>query len=178
LPITLSVFAGSWRAPRLVARFGLRPVVVLGMLSATGGLLLFTGMRPGGTYAAQVLPGGVLAGLGMGLTLVSSTIGATQGVPAAQSGLASGLLNMSRLFGGAVGLAVLSTLATTRQHASASAGTLQAMTDGFGLAFRVGAAFTIAAALVALLGLRPARSPEVLRAVEVDERSEDEVLAA
>jgi EmrB/QacA subfamily drug resistance transporter len=178
LPITLSVFAGSWLAPRLVARFGLRPVVVLGMLSATAGLLLFTGMRPGGSYAAQVLPGGVLSGLGMGLGLVSSTIGATQGVPAAQSGLASGLLNMSRLFGGAVGLAVLSTLATTRQHASASAGTLQAMTDGFGLAFRVGAAFTIAAALVALLGLRPARSLEVLGTVEADERPEDEVLAA
>jgi EmrB/QacA subfamily drug resistance transporter len=179
LPITLAVFAGSWLAPRLVARFGLRPVVVLGMVSATTGLLLFAGVRPGGTYLAQVLPGGVLSGLGMGLTLVSSTIAATQGVPAAQSGLASGLLNMSRLFGGAVGLAVLSTLATTRQHAAASAGAVQAMTDGYGLAFRVGAAFTIAAALVALIGLRSqTRSLEAVQGAPPDELHEDEVLAA
>jgi len=178
LPVTLSVFTGSSLAPRLVARFGLRQVVVLGMLSATAGLLLLTGVRPGGSYFALVLPGGILSGLGMGLTLVSSTIGATTGVPAHESGLASGLLNMSRLFGGALGLAVLSTLATAREHAAATAGSLQAMTDGFGIAFRVGAAFTITAALVALIGLRPAPRLEVARRVQDDEPTEDEALAA
>jgi hypothetical protein len=120
----------------------------------------------------------VLSGVGMGLTLVSSTIGATQGVPGSESGLASGLLNMSRLFGGALGLAVLSTIATTQERASASAGSLQALTDGFGLAFEVGAAFTIAAALVALLGLRPAQSLAAVPAQMAGERSEDEALAA
>ena len=66
-----------------------------------------------------MLPGGVLSGLGMGLALVPSTIAATQGVPRTQSGLASGLLNTSRLFGGALGLAVLSTIAASSTHASA-----------------------------------------------------------
>ena len=63
-----------------------------------------------------MLPGGVLAGLGMGLGLVPSTIAATQGVPRHQAGLASGLLNTSRLIGGALGLAVLSTIATSSSH--------------------------------------------------------------
>jgi sugar phosphate permease len=96
-----------------------------------------------------VLPGGILAGLGMGLTLVSATIAATQGVPAAQSGVASGLLNMSRLFGGALGLAVLSTIAAGDSSAP------QALTDGFGAAFTVAAAITLTGALLALVLLRP-----------------------
>ena len=69
LPVTLSVFAGSNLAPRLVARIGLRNTLGAGMLVATAGLLLFTGVRPGGSYPAQVLPGGILCGLGMGLAL-------------------------------------------------------------------------------------------------------------
>jgi EmrB/QacA subfamily drug resistance transporter len=153
LPITLAVFTGSSLAPRLVGRLGLRAVVALGLILATAALMLLTAVRPGGAYVSGVLPGGVLAGLGMGLALVSSTIAATQGVPRAQSGLASGLLNMSRLFGGALGLAVLSTIAATGAHAASPA---QGMTDGFGMAFRVGAAICLVAAAVAAIGLRPA----------------------
>ncbi len=149
VPITLSVFTGSSLAPRLIARFGVRFVAILGMLSATAGLVWFTGFRPGGSYFALVLPGGLLAGVGMGLGLVSSTIAATEGVPRAQSGLASGLLNMARLFGGALGLAVLSTIA-----AGESTGGLRSLTNGFSLAFTVGAGITIAAAVVAFVGLR------------------------
>ena len=157
LPITLSVFGGSWLAPRLVARIGLRTTVTLGMSVATVGLLLLTAIRPGGAYAADVLPGGVLSGLGMGLGLVSSTIAATTGVPSAQAGLASGLLNTSRLFGGALGLAVLSTIATANSHPALGVSSAQSLTDGFGLAFEVGALICLAGAAVAALGLRPAR---------------------
>jgi EmrB/QacA subfamily drug resistance transporter len=149
LPTTLSVFAGTRLAARLVARAGVRGASALGMLLATAGLLLYTGVRPGGSYVVDVLPGGILAGLGMGLTLVSATIAATQGVPAAQSGVASGLLNMSRLFGGALGLAVLSTIAAGDSSAP------QALTDGFGAAFTVAAAITLTGALLALVLLRP-----------------------
>jgi EmrB/QacA subfamily drug resistance transporter len=149
LPTTLSVFAGSTLAPRLVARAGVRGVSALGMLLATAGLLLYTEVRPGGSYAADVLPGGILAGLGMGLTLVSATIAATRGVPAAQGGVASGLLNMSRMFGGALGLAVLSTVAAGDSSAP------QALTDGFGAAFTVAAAITLTGAVAALVLLRP-----------------------
>ena len=155
LPMTLSVFTGSSLAPRLVSRIGLSRVVTLGMLSCTAGLLVLSGVRPGGSYFALVLPGGVLSGLGMGLALVSSTIAATTGVPRTQSGLASGLINMSRLFGGALGLAVLSTIAAGDAHPVAGVSAPLALTNGFALAFHVGAAITLAAALVAAFGLRP-----------------------
>jgi EmrB/QacA subfamily drug resistance transporter len=179
LPMTLAVFTGSSLAPRLVARFGVRPVVTAGMIAAAAGLVLFTDVRPGGSYFALVLPGAVLSGLGMGLGLVSSTIAATQGVPAAQSGLASGLLNMSRLFGGALGLAILSTLAASETHATLGAGSAQALTNGFGLAFRVGALFCVAGALLAALQLREAPSPDLVEAPQNEGELEDsEPLAA
>jgi EmrB/QacA subfamily drug resistance transporter len=178
LPMTLAVFTGSSLAPRLVARFGVRFVVTTGMVFAAAGLMLFTGVHPGGSYFTLVLPGAMLSGLGMGLGLVSSTIAATQGVPAEQSGLASGLLNMSRLFGGALGLAILSTLAASETHASVSLGSAQALTNGFGLAFQVGALFCVAGALLAVFQLRPAPKPGVLETRGEDELEESEPLAA
>ena len=176
LPITLSVFTASSLAPRLVASFGVRRVVTAGMLSATAGLLLLAGVRPGASYVAAVLPGGMLAGFGMGLGLVPSTIAATQGVPRNESGLASGLLNMSRLFGGAVGLAVLSTIADAHSHAVAG-NHVQGLTNGFTLAFQVGAAITVVAAAVAVLELRTERRPQA--EVQTIEPAEvEEALAA
>jgi EmrB/QacA subfamily drug resistance transporter len=172
LPITLAVFTASSLAPRLVAGFGVRRVVTAGMVSATAGLLLLAGVRPGAHYVTAVLPGGVLSGLGMGLALVPSTIAATQGVPRNESGLASGLLNMSRLFGGAIGLAVLSTIAASHSHAVAG-GHLQALTNGFSVAFEVGAAITAVAVVFAAVELRSHRQPvpeiETLSAIETDD---------
>ena len=97
LPITLTIFATSTRAPRLVERFGPQSLMAAGMLFTALGMLLLTGIAPGGSYVTSVLPGGVISAFGMGLTLVPSTIVATQGVRREQSGLASGLLNTSRL---------------------------------------------------------------------------------
>src|SRR5436190_1196898 len=107
LPMTLSVVAGSSLAPRLITRFGVRATVTGALLVSTAGMLLLTGVSPDGTYPAQVLPGGVLTALALGIALVGSTIAAVQGVPQSQSGLASGPLNTSRLMAGALGLAVL-----------------------------------------------------------------------
>jgi EmrB/QacA subfamily drug resistance transporter len=170
LPITLSVFTASSLAPRLVARFGVRAVVTVGLLLATAGLVILTGVKPGGSYFAVVLPGGVLSGLGMGLGLVPSTIAATQGVPRSQSGLASGLLNTSRLVGGALGLAVLSTIATASSHTSAGVGGAQALTNGFTVAFEIGAVICIVGATVAALMLRPPAPEPELAVVEVHDR--------
>jgi EmrB/QacA subfamily drug resistance transporter len=158
LPMTLTIVAASSLAPRLVARFGIRNVLTAGMLSAGAGLALLTGLEPGSSYAAPFLPGGLLAAAGLGLSLVPATIAAVQGVPAAESGLASGLLNTSRLVGGALGLAVLTTLATSRTDSKLAAGveTLQAHTDGYRLAFAVGALLCLLGAIAAatLMGRR------------------------
>jgi EmrB/QacA subfamily drug resistance transporter len=158
LPTTLSVFTGSTLAPRLAARFGLRLVLAGGMVTSTVGLLWLAGIDPNSAYLSQVLPGEVLSGLGMGIALVSGTVAAMSGVPSTQSGLASGLLNTARLIGGALGLAALSAVAAAQTHSDAAAGVTRSLTNGYALAFAVGAAFTAAGALVALALLRPARA--------------------
>jgi EmrB/QacA subfamily drug resistance transporter len=171
LPMTLGVAVTASLAPRLVARFGARAVLTTGMLLAAAGLALLTGVRPNGTYLGQVLPGGVLAAVGMGMSLVPGTIVAVQGVPVAQSGLASGLINTSRLTGGALGLAVLTTLATSRTHSELASGTasLPALTDGYQLAFGVGAAVCVLGALLAATLIRQPQPVESPVAAEMTE---------
>jgi len=149
LPMTMSIFLASTLAPRLVARFGPRAVITVGMLLATVGIGLLTGVAPGGSYAADVFPGALLSAIGMGLSLVPATIVATQGLAGSQSGIGSGLLNTSRLMGGALGLAVLSTIADAQTRHAVSRGTAHALTSGFDLAFAVGAAISLLGALVA-----------------------------
>ncbi len=156
IPLTLSVAVAATLAPRLVASFGVRPVLVAGMLSATAGLGLLTGVQPGDSYLTSVLPGGVLGAAGLGLALVPATIAAVQGVSAAQSGLASGLLNTSRLAGGALGLAALSTIADshTRVQLAHGASSLSALTSGYQLALGVGALICLLGAFAAVVLLR------------------------
>jgi len=160
VPMTLGVGIGATLAPRLTRRIGARMVLAGGMLSATAGEALLTGVHPGGTYVAQVLPGGMLGAFGLGLSLVPATIVAVQGVPAATSGLASGVLNTSRFVGAALGLAVLSTIAASHTHAALASGAsaATALTDGFALQFGVGAVFCLLGAVAALVMLRPERS--------------------
>jgi EmrB/QacA subfamily drug resistance transporter len=167
LPMTLGVAVTASLAPRLVARFGPRTVLTTGMLLAAAGLALLTGVRPQGTYLGQVLPGGVLSAVGMGMSLVPGTIVAVQGVPAAQSGLASGLINTSRLTGGALGLAALTTLATshTNSELASGAASLPALTDGYQLAFGVGAGVCLFGALMAATLIRQPQSVEAPDAV-------------
>jgi MFS family permease len=161
--MTLSVATAATLAPRLVRRFGARVVLTAGMLSAAAGLALLTGVRPDGTYLAQVLPGGVLSAFGLGLSLVPATIVAVQGVPASQSGLASGLLNTSRLVGGALGLAALTTIAATHANARLASGAPAALaqTDGYQLAFAIGAAVCLLGAVASAVLLRGRESSTV-----------------
>ena len=159
-PMTIGVGAGATLAPRLARRIGPRVVLAAGMLFAAAGEALLTGVRPGGTYLAQVLPGGMLGAFGLGLALVPATIVAVQGVPASASGLASGVLNTSRFVGAALGLAVLSTIAASHTHSEVAAGSSAALalTDGFQLQFAVGAALCLAGAIAAVLMLRSPRA--------------------
>jgi EmrB/QacA subfamily drug resistance transporter len=169
LPMTLSIVATSTLAPRLVARFGERLVLTVGMLVAAVGLYLLTGVHSGGSYVADVLPGGLLAGMGLGLSLVPATIAAVAGVPARESGLASGMLNTSRLIGGALGLAVLSTVAASRTRADLLIGASgpSALSSGFRVAFAVSAGLSVLGALAAavLLRARPPASEEIASVV-------------
>ncbi|HEY2259228.1 MAG TPA: MFS transporter [Solirubrobacteraceae bacterium] len=169
LPMTLSIFAGSTLAPRVVARFGPRRVIVTAMLSMAAGMVLLTGIGPGGTYVGTVLAGAVLTALGMGFSLVPSTIVAMQGVPGSRSGLASGLLNTSRLMGGALGLAILSTIAASTTHGEVALAGARALTDGFDQAFTVAAGFALAGSAVAAVALRRRASDQV--ADEVADRA-------
>jgi drug resistance transporter, EmrB/QacA subfamily len=159
VPMTLAVGTGATLAPRIAKRISARYTLAAGMLFAAAGEFLLTSVHPGGTYAANVLPGGVLGAFGLGLSLVPATIVAVQGVSRTESGLASGVLNTSRFVGAALGLAVLSTLAASHTSDEIASGTsaARALTDGFQLQFEVGAIFCLVGAFAALVMLRPQR---------------------
>jgi EmrB/QacA subfamily drug resistance transporter len=179
LPMTLSIFTGSTLSPRLVARFGPRRVIVAAMASMSAGMLLLTGIAPGGTYAGTVLAGAILTAGGMGFSLVPATIVAMQGVAGAESGVASGLLNTSRLMGGALGLAILSTIASTQTRGDADVSAARALTDGFDLAFTVAVGFALVAGVIAAVALRPAaQASELVELTEPLEADERDALAA
>ncbi len=167
VPMTVAVGTGATLAPRLAKLIGARWVLATGMLSATIGEFLLTSVHPGGSYVANVLPGGLLGALGLGLALVPATIVAVEGIPRALSGLASGVLNTSRFVGAALGLAVLSTLAANHTQSEVDSGTAaaRALTDGFQLQFGVGAVFCLVGAIAAVVLLRPQHERETAPAV-------------
>jgi EmrB/QacA subfamily drug resistance transporter len=155
LPMTLSIVAASTLASRGVTRVGAKPLLVAGMSMLALGLLLFTQLSPGGSYLGDVLFPSLLAAAGMGLAFVPVTIAAVSGVAPHEAGLASGLVNTSRLFGGSLGLAVLAAIATdhTNSDLRHAVGLHSALTSGFVVAFAIAAAFAAAGALIAAVGL-------------------------
>ena len=164
LPMTLLVFAGSATAPKLVGRFGVRTTLTIGMSLATIGFLVLATVEASSAYEVAILPGGMLAALGTGWSLVPATIVAVKGVPPAQNGLASGVVNTSRLVGGTLGLAVLTTVATSHTNHLLAGGTapLDALTSGYRIAFLIGAGLALAGAVAAFTLLR-SRSESVAR---------------
>jgi EmrB/QacA subfamily drug resistance transporter len=156
LPMTLLIFAGSATAPKLVARLGVRTTLTIGMSLATLGFLVLATVDATSAYEVAILPGGMLTAIGTGWSLVPATIVAVKGVPPAQNGLASGVVNTSRLVGGTLGLAVLTTIATSRTNDLLGGGTAQldAFTSGYKLAFLIGAGLCLAGAAAALTLLR------------------------
>ena len=169
LPMTATIIVGSTVASRSVSRIGVKPMLVAGMLLQAVGLILFARIPAHGTFVADVLPAGVLVAAGIGASFVPVTIAAMAGVSRAESGLASGLVNTSRQLGGALGLAILATVATAETKTVAAAhhtGLPVALTDGFHRAFQLGAGFALAGALVALLVLRQAAAKRARRSRE------------
>ncbi len=141
-------------AGRLVTLVGVKPVLVVGMATLTAGLLYFTQVSVGGSYLRDLLPGFLVIGVGIGFSFVPISIAALAGVRSAEAGLASGLINTSQQIGGALGIAALSTIATSRTEDAARNGSAlpTALVDGFSSAFLAGAIFA-AVGLVAALTL-------------------------
>jgi EmrB/QacA subfamily drug resistance transporter len=154
LPMTLCIVIGSTLASRAVVRVGAKPLLLAGMVSLTIGLLLFTGISADGTYIGNVLVASLLVAIGIGLSFVPATILAVAGVARPEAGLASGLVNTSRLVGGALGLAILAAIATAKTNSDLRSGAVHsahaALTNGFQLAFLVAAAFAFVGGLVTL----------------------------
>ena len=164
LPMTLCIVIGSTAASRIVARVGAKPLLVVGMVLLTLGLAWFSQISAHGTYVGDMLFPSLLAAMGMGLAFVPATISAVAGVAPPEAGLASGLVNTARLFGGALGLAILAAIATSRTNSDLHHGGVTAhaaLTSGFQLAFVVAAVFALVGALVAAFGLPavPMRRP-------------------
>jgi MFS family permease len=139
-----------------VVRFGAKPLLVTGMTLQTIGLLLFTRITVHGTFLGTILAPGLLVAMGLGLAMVPATISAVAGVAPKEAGLASGLVNTSRLVGGALGLAILAALATARTNSdlhNAGITAHEALVSGFQLAFAVAAGFALVGGLVAMFGL-------------------------
>jgi EmrB/QacA subfamily drug resistance transporter len=174
LPLTLIIGILSLGfSARLNMRFGPRATLVPGLALIAAGLALFSRVPVDGEYLVDVLPGMVLLGTGAGLSFPSLMTLAMSGATPNDSGLASGLVNTTLQVGGALGLAVLATLSTSRTENLVADGssTAAALTDGYQLAFMVGAALVGVAIAVALTVLRPV--PAVERA-EVSELGEPE----
>jgi hypothetical protein len=128
-------------------------VLVTGALIAAAGLMVFTQISPDGTLLWSISAPSVVVAVGFAIIVVPTTIAALTGVPAAHAGIASALLNVSLQVGGALGLAVLSTAATTRTTSRLQAGGPPdaALVDGFGLAFRIAAALMVLTAVLTVL---------------------------
>ncbi len=172
LPMTGTLAIAATLAPRLVARFGGRATLTTGMLLIALGALLLTRISPSGSWAGDVLVPSVITALGMGLSFVPVTIAAVAGVPPERAGLASGLVNTSRQMGGALGLAVAASLATSltigyvhRHGVSPLSGA--ALVHGYQGGFLLGGLLALAGAAAAALllpSLRPAPAGAVASA--------------
>jgi len=154
LPVTGGFMLSVGIVAQLLPRIGTKPVIAGGAVIAAGGIYFLSHVSEHGTFAGNLLPGIVLLALGLGGVFGGVTTAATEGVPADKAGIASGLLNASMQFGGALGLAVLSAVATERSRGVLNTGgTLpHALTEGFQRAFLIGTGFVLAAAAIAMVG--------------------------
>ena len=144
---------------KLVMRFGIKRPLATGLLLAGAGLVLFVRAPVGGSFVVDVLPSMILLGFGAGMAFNPVLLAAMSDVEPSESGLASGLVNTSFMMGGALGLAILASLAAARTDSLSAAGDghLAALTGGYHVAFFAGALFAVAAAALGAALLRPGR---------------------
>jgi MFS family permease len=153
----------------LVTRVGVRPVLTVGLALIAGGMLFYAQIPVHGSFAGALLPGYLLVGVGMAFAFIPVSIAALAGVESHEAGLASGLINTSQQIGGALGIAVLSSVAIAQSNDATKAGDAvpTALTSGFQAAFWVGAGIAAVGVLASLVLIRkeelaaaPAFEPE------------------
>jgi EmrB/QacA subfamily drug resistance transporter len=156
LPIPIIIGIISYQAPRLLERFGFKPLTIVGTGLVTIGVLLISFLNTGSSYWFHLLPAFFTLAVGFGISFVAITVAATTGVPPHESGLASGLINTSQQVGGALGLAVLAVVANTATKTAIAHG--QSMTDasvqGYHQAFLTATVLSFVAFLVAIFVIR------------------------
>jgi len=177
LPLAVGIIITAGVASALVTKLGFKTPLIAGMLFIAGGLIWFSRVPGhGGHFYSDVLGPSLLAAVGLGLAFVPVTIAAVSGIQPNEAGLASGLINTSQQVGGALGLAILATIANSRTLDLLHAGGVDravALTKGFDRAFLVGAGFAIAGAILAAVTISSADSRAHVQAA-----SEPEAVAA
>jgi EmrB/QacA subfamily drug resistance transporter len=176
LPVSLGIGVLSLGfSARLITRFGARAVLLPGLALLVVGLVLLSGAPVGGDYVTDLLPAMVLLGVGAGMAFPALVTLAMSGATAADSGLASGLVNTTQQVGAAVGLAVLATLSTSRTNHLLADGesAASALTGGYHLAFGIAAGLVVAAIVVAATVLRSERAIAVQDAPEAGDLAEE-----
>ncbi len=160
---TAVVSAGVAQA--LVTRVGVKPILTLGLLLMTAGMIWYTQIPVHGSYAPDLLPGYLFVGVGIAFSFVPVTIAALAGVGNEQAGLGSGLINTAQQIGGAIGVAFASTVFTT--HIGSGRPTLQTLTDAYALSFWVMVGFGIAAVLATVAFVRREELADVAAAAPI-----------
>jgi hypothetical protein len=168
ISLTLTIITFSAVSQALVTRVGIRPILPAGLLLSAGALILYARLPVDGSYLSDLLPAFLLSGVGLALAFVPISIGGLTGVRQADAGIASGLINTSQQIGGAIGVAAVTTIATTFTaryvdvHAGASPLGGAALTHGFAIAFYALAAIAVLGAIVAAVLIEPKpTAPEV-----------------
>jgi predicted MFS family arabinose efflux permease len=170
LPLALAIVVSAGIASQLVTKLGFKPVLVTGLVLVTIALVWFAQVPVSGSYVTDLLGPMVIAAVGLGFAFVPVTIAAVMGVSQDESGLASGLINTSQQVGGALGLAILGTIASSRTTGlmtaahGAPAALPGALTEGFQRAFMTGAAFAVIGIIATLLLVRGEDSKAVVGA--------------
>jgi MFS family permease len=154
LPLSALIILSAGLCSQLVTRLGFKPVLLIGLVFVAAGLFWFSGVSaPGGSYLGDVLGPSCLAAIGLGFSFVAVTIASVTGTEPDEAGLASGMINTSQQVGGALGLAILATVANSRTLGLLHHGTqpVVALTDGFQRAFLFGAGFAIVGVILTLV---------------------------
>ena len=166
IALTFTIISFSAVGQSLATRVGIRPILTAGLVLSAAALLLYARLPVHGHYLTDLLPAFLLSGIGLALAFVPMSIGALTGVTEADAGVASGLINTTQQIGGAIGVALVTTVATTftsrfiTAHPGSADLAAASLTHGFQVAFYVLAALALLGAVLAAVLIEPTRQPE------------------